>query len=198
MIQKPADTEQKIASIIAERWSGKAFDANRPVSDDTITALCEAALWAPSCYGDAPWRYVICNKYQDENAWQKTLESLAEGNQLWAVNAPLLIVTTSVTTLTHNNNENRWNGYDTGAASLNMCLQATAAGLMSHQMGGFDGQKLRNALQIPATVEIWSVIAIGYPAAADSLTAEELQQEQKARQRRPLAAHFFNSIWQEN
>ena len=97
MIQKPAETEQKLASIIAERWSGKAYDASQAVSDDIIMALCEAALWAPSCYGEAPWRYIICNKFKDEISWQKTLDCLAPGNQEWAVNSPLLIVTAAKT-----------------------------------------------------------------------------------------------------
>ncbi|THK40669.1 nitroreductase [Methylophaga sp. SB9B] len=195
MIQKPAETEQKLASIIAERWSGKSFDASQPVSDETITALCEAALWAPSCYGEAPWRYVICNKFDDAASWQQTLECLSPGNQTWAVNAPLLIVTASQAKFTHNGLENRWNGYDTGAASLNLCLQATAVGLMSHQMGGFDADKLRKSLSIPSEINLWSVIAIGYPAALDTLTAEQLEQELKARQRRPLSEHFFINRW---
>lgn len=195
MIQKPAETEQKLASIIAERWSGKAYDATQVVNDDVITALCEAALWAPSCYGEAPWRYVICNKFKDEKAWQQTLDCLAPGNQTWAVDAPLLIVTCSLTKFTHNDSENRWNGYDTGAASLNLCLQATSAGLLSHQMGGFDADKLREALSIPANVNLWSVIAIGYPSPLDTLSAEELEQELKARQRRPLHKQFFENRW---
>lgn len=89
MIQKPAETEQKLATIIAERWSGKAYDATLPVSDANIMALCEAALWAPSCYGEAPWRYVVCNRFKDETSWQQVLNSLSPGNQGWAKNAPL-------------------------------------------------------------------------------------------------------------
>jgi len=195
LIQKPAETEQKLATIVAERWSGKAFDPTQAVSDDTITALCEAALWAPSCYGEAPWRYIICNRFRDQISWQKNLDCLSPGNQTWAVNAPLLIVTASLPRFTHNETANRWNGYDTGAASLNMCLQATAAGLMTHQMGGFDADKLREGLSIPTDVNLWSVIAIGYPAPLDTLSAEVLERELKARERRPLSKHFFESRW---
>lgn len=195
MIQKPAETAQKLASIIAERWSGKAFDATQVVSDDIITALCEAALWAPSCYGEAPWRYIICNRFKDEISWQNTLDCLSQGNQTWAINAPLLIVSASMPYFTHNDLDNRWNGYDTGAASLNICLQATSAGLMSHQMGGFDTDKLRDALSIPAEINLWSVIAIGYPAPLDNLSAEELERELKDRRRRPLISHFFEHRW---
>ena len=195
MIQKPAETEQKLATIIAERWSGKAYDATLPVSDANIMALCEAALWAPSCYGESPWRYVVCNRFKDETSWQQVLNSLSPGNQGWAKNAPLFFVTASQPDFTHNDSPNRWNGYDTGAASLNLCLQATAFGLMSHQMGGFDADSLRKALSIPEEIHLWSVIAVGYPAPLDALDSEALDRELKARQRRPLSEHFFENRW---
>lgn len=43
MIQKPAETEQPIEKVLAERWSGRAFDATVPVTDEQVTALSEAA-----------------------------------------------------------------------------------------------------------------------------------------------------------
>ena len=59
---------------------------------------------------------------------------------------------------------------------------------------GFDADKLRDALSIPTNVNLWSVIAIGYPAALDTFSAEALERELKARQRRPLNEHFFEKI----
>ena len=92
MIEKPAVTDQKIDTIIAERWSGRAFDATVPVSDENILSLCEAARWAPSCYGDQPWRFIVWNKHTDEAGWQHALECLSPGNQEWAKNAPVLVL----------------------------------------------------------------------------------------------------------
>ena len=198
MIEKPAVTEQAIAKIIANRWSGRAYDTQTPVTAEQITALCEAARWAPSCYGDQPWRYIIWNKFEDQDSWHKALECLSPGNQDWAQNAPLLILTASVPSFSQNDNPNRWNGYDSGAASLSLCLQATSMGLMSHQMGGFDPDKLRNTFNIPADINLWSMIAIGHPALLDSLTEEQLERELKQRERRPLSQLFFNNNWQQD
>lgn len=195
MIQKPAHTAQPIETVIAERWSGRAYDASVPVTEEELIALTEAARWAPSCFGDAPWRYLICNKYADEQAWENALDALAPGNQEWAKNAPVLILAASVPNFQHNDKPNRWSGYDTGAASLNLCLQATAMGLMSHQMGGFDGDKMREHFTIPDTVHMWSVIAIGHPAPPDALSPELLERELSARERRPLKEQFFYGKW---
>lgn len=195
MIGKPADTEQTIEQVLAERWSGRAYDASIPVSDEQVTALCEAARWAPSCYGDQPWRFVVWNKHQDEASWQQVLECLAPGNQQWAKNASLLILAASVKTFSHNDQDNRWSGYDTGAASISLCLQATSMGLLSHQMGGFDSEKIKATFSIPDDIHCWAMIAIGHPAALDSLDEDQLERELKARERRPLNEQFLSNGW---
>ena len=195
MIQKPADTAQPIENVMAERWSGRAYDPTVMVTSQEITALCEAARWSPSCFGDEPWRYLVCDKNTDESAWKKVLSALVPGNQEWAKNAPVLIVTASVPNFSQNDKPNRWSGYDTGAASISLCLQATAMGLMSHQMGGFDDKVLRESFNIPADIHIWSVIAIGHQAALDNLTEEQLERELSPRKRRPVEQAFFMNKW---
>lgn len=195
MIEKPAITDTPIEKVIAERWSGRAYDASIPVSDEAVSAICEAARWAPSCFGDQPWRFIVWNKFHDEASWQAALDCLAPGNQEWAKNAPILILAASVNTFTHNDSPNRWVGYDSGAASISLCLQATSLGLMSHQMGGFDSGKVKAVAQIPDDITCWAMIAIGHPAALDSLNEQQLERELSARKRRPLTEQFFSDQW---
>tara|TARA_R110001606_G_scaffold399222_2_gene582459 strand:+ start:120242 stop:120844 length:603 start_codon:yes stop_codon:yes gene_type:complete len=195
MIEKPADTEQKIEKILAERWSGRAYDPTLAVTNEQVIALCEAARWAPSCFGDQPWRYIVWNRHEDEVSWQKALDCLVPGNQAWTKNSSVLILAASVQAFSHNDAANRWNGYDTGAASVSLCVQASAMGLMGHQMGGFDGDKLKAAFAIPEDINLWAMIAIGHPAPLDSLSEEQLEQELKARERRPLATQFYRGDW---
>jgi nitroreductase len=197
MIQKPADTEQPIHDLLAERWSGRAYDPDVEVSQEQITSLTEAARWAPSCSGEEPWRYLLCNKFTDPVAWDKAFASLAPGNQTWAKNAPLLILAASATGFREKDKANPWVGHDTGAANLSLCLQATAMGLMSHQMGGYDPDKMREAFNIPDHIKLWSMIAIGHPAPLDNLTEEQMERELKPRERRPLQQQFFHGQWPE-
>ncbi|MGR9000381.1 MAG: nitroreductase family protein, partial [Gammaproteobacteria bacterium] len=143
MQQKSATTRVKIHDIIQERWSPRAFDSDKPVSHDDLLALLEAAHWAPSCFNDQPWRFVVCNKATDEASWQNALTVLVEKNRLWARNAPVLILAVAMENFNHNGKPNRWAMYDTGAASVSICLQATALGMCVHQMGGFDAEKAR-------------------------------------------------------
>lgn len=194
-MKKPAVTAVAINEIIANRWSGRAYNANKPVTDDEELALLEAARWAPSCFGDQPWRFIVCNKRKHPHAWQTAFDTLAESNQAWAKNAPLLVLACANTLFQHNSKPNRWGAYDTGAAVENMCLQATALRLVAHQMGGFNVDAARTAFQVPEGFELMAMIAIGHGDTPESLP-QDLQERQVApRQRKPLGELFFNGVW---
>ena len=195
MINKPAITQVAINETIAKRWSGRAYNPEKMVSNDQLIALVEAARWAPSCFGDQPWRFVVCNKNTDAQSWQQGFSCLAESNKLWAQDAPLLLVVCADSLFSHNLQPNRWAQYDTGAASENLCLQASSMGLMAHQMGGFNATAARIAFSIPEQFALMAIISVGYPADSASLTSEILSRETAARKRKPLNELFFSSSW---
>lgn len=195
-MQKPAITQQPIHELIASRWSGRAYDESKPVSKEQVVSLLEAARWAPSCFGDQPWRYVVCNKAQNMPAWQAAFDCLVPGNQGWAVNAPVLLLICADTVFSHNEKTNKWAAYDTGAATENLCLQAAALGMMAHQMGGFDADKARNTFNVPERYQILAMVTVGYQAAVETLSGEAKERELAERNRKPLEDLFFNGTWQ--
>ncbi len=195
-MQKPAITQQAIHELLANRWSGRAYDAGKAVSQEQVVSLLEAARWAPSCFGDQPWRYVFCNKADNMQAWQAAFDCLVPGNQGWAVNAPVLLLICADTLFGHNDKPNKWAAYDTGAATENLCLQATALGLMAHQMGGFDADKARATFKVPERYQILAMVTVGYQAAIEGLSEEDKAREVAARSRKPLEELFFNGVWQ--
>lgn len=194
-MQKPAITQAPIHDIIANRWSPRAYDANKSVSQTQIISLLEAARWAPSCFGDEPWRFIVWDKNQDAAAWEKAFDCIVPGNQTWAKDAPVLILICADTLFSHNQKTNRWANYDTGAAAVSLCLQATSMGLATHQMGGFDGDKTRAAFGIPEQIEMMSMLAVGYVADADTLSDELKERELAPRKRRPLGELFYDGVW---
>jgi nitroreductase len=196
MILKPAVTSQPIDPLIQKRWSGRAFVENQPVSREQIIALLEAARWAPSCWNDQPWRYIVFDRFHNKDAWQKAFECLSEGNQKWVIQAPVLLIAFADTRFTRNGKPNRWGQHDTGAASTNLCLQAASMGLMAHQMGGYDRDKVRETFAVPDQFDIMSMIAVGYPANEDQINPDELERELEPRERAPLGEHFFDSSWE--
>lgn len=194
-MQKPAITQVSIDETIANRWSGRAYEANKAVSPVQIIALLEAARWAPSCFGDQPWRFIVWNKNTDANAWQQAFDCLAPSNQTWVKDAPLLLLVCADSLFNHNQQPNRWAQYDTGAAAENLCLQATSLGLMAHQMGGFNADLAREKFNIPSQFSPMAMVSIGYAADIANIEGEVLTREIAPRTRRPLIDLFFSASW---
>ncbi len=194
-MKNPAITQVKINETIANRWSGRAYDATKPVSKAQILSLCEAARWAPSCFGDEPWRFVVWDKNSNADAWQKAFDCLVPSNQAWVKNAPVLLLVCADTLFGHNQKPNRWAQYDTGAAAENLCLQAADLGLMAHQMGGFNAEVTRSMFAIPEQFTLMAMVAIGYAGDVNQLSDDLKARELAARKRKPVADLFFDSAW---
>ncbi|HEY8119242.1 MAG TPA: nitroreductase family protein [Methylophilaceae bacterium] len=194
-MNKPAVTQVPIDETIARRWSGRAYDSGKVVTQEQIIALLEAARWAPSCFGDQPWRFIVWDKNTDAVAWQKAFDCLVPGNQAWVKDSTVLFLITAGSLFNHNGKENRWGQYDTGAAAENLCLQASSMGLMAHQMGGFDAAKAREVFSIPSEYTLLSMLSVGYPADVATLEGEILQRETAPRARRELGELFFKGGW---
>ena len=197
-MKNPASTQVAINQTIANRWSGRAFDSAKPVSKEQILSLCEAARWAPSCFGDEPWRFLVWDKNSNAEAWQKAFDCLAPSNQTWVKNAPVLLLVCADTLFGHNQTPNRWAQYDTGAAGENLCLQAADLGLMAHQMGGFNVDAAREAFAIPAQFTLMAMVAVGYAGDANQLPDELKTRELAARKRKPIGDLFFDSAWNQS
>lgn len=195
MQHKSATSAFPLHDIITKRWSCRAFDADRPVSREQIVALMEAARWAPSCFGDEPWRFIAWDKNSDPVTWQRAFDCLVEWNQNWVKNAPLLVLVTANSVFRKNGKPNAWGQYDSGAAAENLCLQAVAMGLMAHQMGGFDADKVRQTFGIPEQFACMAMIAVGYQGEETVLNEELRELEIAPRSRTPLGEHFFEGSW---
>lgn len=195
MFEKPVDTQAEIDPILVRRWSGRAYDANRAVERQQIIALLEAARWAPSCYGEQPWRYIIFDKASSHATWNKAFACLAEGNQSWAMHAPILILALASKKFKHNAQENRWAQYDTGAATMSLCIQATVLGLMIHQMGGFNAEQVIKSFSIPDQYVAMAMLTVGYQLQKDDIPDAMIEREMSPRSRNMLGEQFFDGEW---
>lgn len=197
MANKRADTIVPIHDLLARRWSGWAFDPERPVKRAQLVAMLEAARWAPSVGDEEPWRCLVWDRFSNELGWQRAFECLAPGNQLWAVAAPILILSLAVTQSGRSGKANPWAQHDTGAASENLCLQAAAMGLYAHQIGDFDARKLLRAFNVPRELTPTTIVAVGYPGSAEHLDTVLRERELEARKRRPVDERCFENRWGE-
>lgn len=193
-MKKETPLDFPVDDLISQRWSSRAFDPNFFLDEKAMCSLFEAARWAPSCYGDQPWKFIAYNK-QDATAWARILNCLSVGNQNWAMDASLLIVVCANTKFNHNGEPNRFGQYDTGAAAENLCLQATSMGLSAHQMGGFNSEKTRELAKVPKDFDIMACIAVGRALNEEDLSVEQKEKESVQRKRKPINEIYSINEW---
>ncbi len=193
MREKHASTDHPIHELLAKRWSPYAF-ADRPVPPADLCSLFEAARWAPSSYNEQPWSYILATK-EDQHQFQQLLSCLVEGNQAWAKAAPVLALGIVNLKFTRSGKDNRAAVHDLGLAAGNLLVEATARGLLIHQMIGILPDRAREIYGIPDGWEAWTAIAIGYHGDPASLVDVLRQRELMPRQRKPLSQFVFSGKW---
>lgn len=193
MTDKIASTQYLTEGLLRQRWSPLAF-SNQPVEPEKLRSVLEAAQWAASSYNEQPWSFMIATK-DNPAEFNRLLGCLAEGNQEWAQNAPVLMLSVAKLYFERNGEENRHAFHDVGAAATSMAIEATALGLFIHQMAGFDVPKAREVYSIPEGYEPVAVIALGYLGDPQTLSARLQQRESASRTRKPLEQFVFSGSW---
>lgn len=179
----PAAATDDVHELIGSRVSPRSFDPSYRIGEATLTALLEAARWAPSSMNGQPWRFVVARR--GTSSHRRIMDALKPGNQVWAGEASVLVVAiaererdgTRVTTA----------DYDLGLAVAQMTMQAHSAGLHAHQMGGFEPDALHHSLDLDAALEAVVVVAIGRRDGAHRLPEHLRERETAPRTRRPLS-----------
>ena len=151
---------------IESRRSIRAFN-NKPVSDETITQIVDAAVFAPSWKNTQVTRYYAV---KDEATRAKIVASMPEINKKAASSATVLVVSTVVKARSGYNRQGEfdtpkgkgWQMYDCGCSNMIFTLKANELGLGTVIMGVIDDDSLTEILQVPDTEEVVSVIAMGY------------------------------------
>lgn len=186
---KRAATSVPIHPLLANRWSPRGFDRHQEFEEDTIRALMEAARWAPSADNSQPWRFLPARR--GEATFNAIVDLLNPGNRIWAPAAGALILVAAQMT-DETGRPRPWALYDTGQAVAALSVQAGAAGLSVHQLGGFDADGARRAFDLNESLTPLVVVAVGHRDPAADLPDRLAQRERAPRTRKPLGALLLN------
>lgn len=180
-----------IHELIRKRYSPRTF-SEKEISDNNIVTLLEAARWVPSSMNEQPWRFIIGKKLHDLS-YNKLLDILMPGNQVWARKAPIMILAVSKNKFERNSLVNLHAEYDLGQAIANMTFQATSMNIYLHQMGGFYKDKAMELFKIPEDYSPVCVIALGYPGNINELPENLQEKETAERKRKELSELVFEN-----
>jgi nitroreductase len=183
--------DHAVDPLFIGRWSPRAFEPVA-VSDADLMSLFEAARWAPSSFNSQPWRFIYARR--DTPAWDGFLNLLVEFNRSWAKNASALLFAVSKTMMVTPQSPtpvpSASHSFDTGAAWVQLALQASKLGLAAHGMIGFDKDATRQHIALPDEYALEAAIAIGKPG-DKSMLSEMLQSRETPSGRNPVSAFAF-------
>ena len=155
--------------IAKSRQSCRAYDAKRPVGDEKIAAILEAARLAPSACNSQPYHFAVC---RGEAAKKVAKACSGMGMNKFSAEAPVMIV---VSEMPYNRTAaigaklkaNDYRSIDIGITTAYLTAEANAQGLGSCIMGWLDDGKIRQICKLDGTVRL--VIALGYAKDGDPM-----------------------------
>lgn len=181
----------QLNKAIKNRWSPKAF-SDKPVTEEMIHLLFEAARLAPSSRNEQPWNYYYAHR-NNERPFQDLLELLTGNNPDWAKDAQVLIVSVMKKNLDYKNRPNGKALHDMGAANISIGIQAAEMGFQAHPMGGFDKEKATEYLKLDSeNYEPVIMIAVGFADEAKPLTDELIQRKNQSQTRKEIKDFVFD------
>ena len=147
-----------VMDAIKTRKSVRAY-LDRPVEDEKLNAVLEAARLAPSASNRQEWRFVIVRE-------PKTRIKLAAaaGGQMFVEEAPVLIVACAETDGHVMRCGQLCYPIDVAIALDHMSLAAVELGLGSCWIGLFDEKKVKEILHIPDEIRVVELMPLGYPS----------------------------------
>jgi nitroreductase len=148
-----------VSKAIRNRYSCRQYQ-DKPLEQDKLAAVLEAARQAPSAKNLQDWRLVIVT---DKQTKQKL--AVAANNQTFLEEAGAIIVACTVSDHVMRCGQ-AVGPIDVAIALEHICLQATELGLATCWIGSFYADKVKAIVGIPEGVTVIELMALGYPADA--------------------------------
>lgn len=180
----------QLNKAIQNRWSPRAF-SEKPVTEEMITLLFEAARRAPSSRNEQPWKYYYVHR-ENQKVFNDIVDILTGNNPDWTKEAQLFIISVLKKNLDYKNRSNGKALHDIGAANVSIAIQASEMGLQVHQMGGFDKEKAAEYLKLDIdNFEPVTVFAVGFPDEERPQTEELIKRKSESQTRKNLKDFVF-------
>ncbi len=187
--------ETPLFELVRSRRATDNFSPE-PVSDSDLQEILRAGLEAPSSYNLQPWRFVVVrNLHQrrklraaamdqpkveeapvvivacgDTLGWREDLKEVIRlgqehgiGGEAWAQRKRKNVTAD----LSSHRNMPMWVAKQTMIAATTMMWMAEALGYDTGPMEGFDEEQVRAVLNIPATVRVLLLLAVGHLVGED-------------------------------
>lgn len=149
--------------LILTRQSCRSYDETKPVEEEKLQAVLEAARLAPSACNGQPYHFTVC---RGEKAREVAKATQGMGMNKFASQASVLIVISEedyvkTAAVGAKLKGNDYRSIDIGIAAAYLTAAATEQGLSTCILGWLDDKKLRDLCGLSHPVRL--VITVGYP-----------------------------------
>ncbi len=161
-----------IMEAIRTRKSVRAY-LDRPVEDEKLCLVLEAARLAPSASNRQEWRFVIVRE-------PETREKIAvvAGMQSFVAQAPVVIAACADTDEYVMRCGQMSYPIDVTIALDHLMLAAVEQGLGTCWIGKFDEKKVKEILGIPEKIRVVALLPLGYPVDPSAVAKDRLPLDQ--------------------
>ena len=149
--------------IARTRQSCRSYDPERPVEQEKLDSILEAACLAPSACNGQPYHFTVC---AGETAKQVAAATAGMGLNKFAAQAPVLIVISDMpyvktAALGAKLKGIDYRSIDIGIAAAYLTAEATVQGLGTCILGWLDSDRICKICDLNGPVRL--VITLGYP-----------------------------------
>ena len=142
---------------IKSRYSVRSY-LNKPVEQEKLDRILDAARLAPSGSNRQPWKFVVV---RDIETRKKLVPACS--NQEFVGQAPVVIAGVGLMPDRVMSCGVPGDPVDVAIALEHVALAATAEGLGTCWIGSFQQDQIRTLLGIPANAKVIEVMTLGYP-----------------------------------
>ena len=150
-----------VMKLFEERRSIRKY-GDRPVEDEKLEAVLQAARLAPSWANKQCWTFIVVKDQAVKEAIAETLEK--NPVQKAAASAPVLIVACADPEQSGQMGDQNYYLVDIGIAVQQLCLEAWNQGLGTCWVGLFNEDKVKPILGVPDNIRVVAMTPPGYPA----------------------------------
>ena len=155
--------------IACARQSCRRYNENRPVEEEKLAAILEAARLAPSACNGQPYHFTVCT---GEIAKEVARATQGMGMNKFATQAPVMIVISEEPLVKSAAVGKKVTGtdycsIDIGIVTAYLTAEATAQGLSTCILGWLDQKKLQSICNLRHPARL--VICLGYAVEEDTL-----------------------------
>lgn len=161
-----------VIDAIQTRKSVREF-LDKPVEEEKLKLVLEAARQAPSASNRQEWRFVVVR----DLALREKLAQAA-GSQAFVGQAPVIIAACAETDGHRMTCGEPCYPIDVAIALDHLTLRAVELGLGTCWIGKFNAEEVKRLLGIPAGIRVVQLMPLGYPARPEAIRKNRLSFEQ--------------------